>query len=102
MDVKSAYLLAKGFNGYTYVQPLREEDDGKTIWKLSVRAYCLTESGHLWYLTSCEALTKGYHTKLGEEKLIIVVQMGDICMPRRPISLPALNIFFKRNLTLAL
>lgn len=63
MDVKSAYLQAKGFTRDIYVRPPREENDVDGLWKLLVPAYGLTDSGRLWYLTSYEALTTRYGFK---------------------------------------
>lgn len=89
MDVKSAYLQAKGFKRDIFVRPPREENDSAGLWKLLVPAYGLTDSGRLWYLTSYEALTTHYgfeQSKLdpslylrtsGSSTLILVVQVDD-------------------------
>lgn len=89
MDVKSAYLQAKGFDRDVYVRPPREENDKTGLWKLLKPAYGLTESGRLWYLTSYQALTADfgftrsrydpslYYKKQDKEMLILVVQVDD-------------------------
>lgn len=67
MDVKSAYIQARGFGKDKYVRPPLKEKDSNGLWKLLVPAYGLTDSGRLWYLTLCEALTKRFgflHSKL--------------------------------------
>lgn len=89
MDVKAAYLQAKGLNLIIYVRPPREENDPSGLWLLLTAAYGLTESGRLWYFTSYAALTKKFGAKQsshekcfyflhrGPEFLLIVVQVDD-------------------------
>lgn len=89
MDVKSAYLQAKGFGRNIYVRPPREENDSTGLWKLLVPAYGLTDSGRLWYLTSYEVLTKQfgfqqskldpsmYLRNMKDSMLLLVVQVDD-------------------------
>lgn len=58
LDVKSAYSQAKSFSQDIYIRPPREENDSKGLWKRIVPIYDLTNSKHLWSLTSYEARTK--------------------------------------------
>eukprot|EP00171_Calliarthron_tuberculosum_P001417 IDg1417t1 len=60
MDVKAAYLQAKGFERDIYVHPPREEQSRGVLWKLTAAAYGLADSGRLWYLTSDAALTSEF------------------------------------------
>lgn len=52
MDVKAAFLQARGFNRLIYVRPPREAKLKGILWRLDAAAYGLTDSGRLWYLTS--------------------------------------------------
>lgn len=56
MDIKTAFLQAKGFDRDVYVRPPKEADDKSRYWKLLAPAYGLTDSGRLWYRTSDQAL----------------------------------------------
>lgn len=89
MDVKSAYLQAKRFISAIYVRPPREEIDVDGLCKLLGSAYGLTDSNHLWYLTSYKALKTRYRFKQSKPDsslyihkiknniLLLVVQVDD-------------------------
>eukprot|EP00171_Calliarthron_tuberculosum_P018277 IDg18277t1 len=57
MDIKAAYLQAKGFERTIYVRPPKEVQCRDYLWQLTAAAYGLADSGRLWYLTSDAALT---------------------------------------------
>lgn len=57
MDVRSAYLQAKGFEREVYVRPPKEENARSGLWRPLMPAYGLMETGRLWYLPSYLALT---------------------------------------------
>ena len=96
MDVKTAYLQARGFNRTIYVRPPREENDPTGLWLLLAAAYGLTESGRLWYFTSYAALTKNfgarqsryepclYFLRRDAESLLVVVQVDDYAYTGTP------------------
>lgn len=87
MDVKSAFLQAKGLEREFYIRLLGEEKDMTVLWQLLVRAYGLTDSGRLGYLKSYEALMKKfglYRSQLepslflrnqNKERIILIVQV---------------------------
>lgn len=60
MDVRAAFLQARGFFRTIYVRPPKEEKDSASLWKLLASAYGLVESGRLWYRTSDGALVDEY------------------------------------------
>lgn len=63
IDVKSAYLQAKGFTRNIFVRQQREESNVGGLRKLFVPSYDLPNSSRLCYLTSYEALTTHYGFK---------------------------------------
>lgn len=89
MDVRAAFLQAKGFDRCVYVRPPREEANSGVLWKLLTPAYGLVDSGRLWYLTSNSALCSTYglersayeptlynsRSEDGSLSLIVVVQV---------------------------
>lgn len=52
MDLKTAFLQAKGFEREVYVRPPKEERADGYILKIEKDAYGLSNSARLWYLTS--------------------------------------------------
>lgn len=107
MDVKSAYLQAKGFDRDIYVRPPREEHDDTFFWKLAVPAYGLKDSGRLWFLTAYEALTCRFGLKKSKldaslyfravdgEMLLLVVQVDDFLYAGTPALSSSFETFLK-------
>lgn len=107
MDVKTAYLQARGFNRTIYVRPPREDNDSANLWKLSAPAYGLTDSGRLWYITSHIALTQTfgltrsrfepslYYMRRGESALMLVVQVDDYIYTGTPDSIQNFESFLQ-------
>ena len=60
MDVRAAFLQAKGFNRTIYVRHPHEEKQPNILWKLLAAANGLVDSGRLWYLTSNSALCNSF------------------------------------------
>lgn len=61
MDIRTAFLQAKGFERVIYVKPPVEENDPSGLWKLLAAAYGLVDSGRLWYQTGDNALVSGHN-----------------------------------------
>lgn len=63
MEVRAAFLQAKGFDLELYVRPPRETNKRGFFWKLAAASNGLFGSGRLCYLSSNETLTTTHGLK---------------------------------------
>lgn len=61
MDIKKAFLQAKGFDRNVYEIPPREARDSSRLWKVLATEYGLVNSGRPWYRTSDQDIVSENH-----------------------------------------
>lgn len=115
MDVKAAFLQARGFNRRIFVRPPREAAAHGILWLLTAAAYGLTDSGRLWYLTSNHDLihkhgltrsrydhTLYYSTNTdGILDFVLVVQVDDYLYGGTPERMESFEGFLKDTFTVS-
>lgn len=115
MDVRAAFLQARGFNRRIFVRPPREAAAHGVLWLLTAAAYGLTDSGRLWYLTSNHdlihkhGLTRSrydhtlYYSKNtnGILEFVLVVQVDDYLYGGTPERMEAFERFLKDTFTVS-
>lgn len=109
MDVKAAYLQARGLNRKAFVRPCKEKGDANVLWKLLLPAHGLIDPGCLWYMSLHKALThcfgfshssldlSMYMHKRKSESLILVEQVDDYLYAKSPDLRQSSNTFCRIN-----